>query len=121
VLILTTPGGRRLLVDRLGEAGALVDAVEAYRMQKLPSQTIFGVWHDQAPNAAVIASPSAAEALVGAVGAPALTGLRAVVAIGRTTAEALTRLGVPCLVAAQTDFGTVARRLAEHQAAEARP
>ena len=120
VLIPTTPGGRRLLIDRLSEAGALVEAVEAYRMQKLPPQAIFGVWHDAAPNAAVIASPSAAEALVEAIGTPALARLHAVVAIGSTTAETLTRLGLPALIAGHTDFAEVARTLAAHRAAEVR-
>ena len=120
VLIPTTAGGRRLLIDRLAEAGALVETVEAYRMQKLPPQAIFGAWHDAAPNAAVIASPSAAEALVEAIGAPALASLHAVVAIGRTTAETLTRLGLPALVAGHTDFAEVARTLAAHRAAEVR-
>ena len=121
VLIPTTPGGRRLLIDRLVEAGAQVDVVEAYRMQNLPPYAIVGAWHDSAPNAAVIASPSAAEALVRALGLPALARLQAVVAIGRTTAEALNRLGLPCLVAERTDFVDVARTLAAHRAAEARP
>jgi uroporphyrinogen-III synthase len=120
VLIPTTPGGRRLLIDRLGEAGAFVETVEAYRMQKLPLQAIFGAWHDAAPDAAVIASPAAAEALVEAVGAPALARLHALVAIGRTTAETLTRLGLPALVARHTDFAEVARTLAAHRAAEVR-
>jgi uroporphyrinogen-III synthase len=120
VLIPTTPGGRRLLIDRLGEAGALVDVVEAYRMQNLPPHTIFGVWHESPPNAAVIASPSVAEALVAAIGAPALVGLDAIVAIGRTTAEALARHGVPSLVAGHTDFGELARTLAAYRAAEVR-
>jgi uroporphyrinogen-III synthase len=121
VLIPTTPGGRRLLIDRLTEAGAVVEAVEAYRMQNLAPQTLSEVWHDAAPNAAVFASPSAAEAVVEAVGAPALTSLHAVVAIGRTTAEALSRHGVPCLVSGHTDFKEVARTLAAHRAAELRP
>ena len=56
-----------------------------------------------------------------AIGAPALARLDAVVAIGRTTAETLTRLGVPSLVAGHTDFAEVARTLAAHRAAEARP
>lgn len=85
------------------------------------SEAIVGAWHDTAPNAAVIASPSAAEALVAAIGAPALARLHAVVAIGRTTAEALTRHGVPSLVAGHTDFGEVPRTLAAYRAAEARP
>ena len=99
----------------------MVEVVEAYRMQQLPPEAIFGVWHERSPNAAVIASPSAAEALVAAVGAQALTRLDAIVAIGRTTAETLTRLGVPALVAAHTDFAEVARTLAAQRAAEARP
>ena len=121
VLIPTTPGGRRLLIDRLSEAGALVEAVEAYQMQNLSVQAIFGAWHESAPNAAVIASPSAAEALVAAIGAPALVGLHAVVAIGHTTAAALTRLGVPALVAEETGFAAVARTLAAHREAEVGP
>ena len=120
VLIPTTPGGRRLLIDRLSEAGALVEAVEAYRMRPLTADRILGVWHDADPHAAVIASSSAAEALVQAIGVPALAKLQAVVAIGRTTAETLTRLGLPALVAGHTDFAEVARTLAAHRSAEVR-
>ena len=121
VLIPTTPGGRRLLIDRLTEAGAVVDAVEAYRMYPLSREVIHAAWHDAAPDAAVLASPSAAEALVEAVGAPALARLQAIVAIGRTTADALTGRGLPALVAGHTDFADVARTLAAHRAAEVRP
>ena len=120
VLIPTTPGGRRLLIERLSEAGAVVETVEAYRMCPRPPDEIVGAWHDAAPDAAVIASPSAAEALVEAIGAPALAKLHAVVAIGPTTAEALTRHGLPALVAGHTDFAEVARTLAAHRAAEVR-
>jgi len=101
----------------LRDAGAVVDEVEAYRMCRRSSDALAGAWHETAPNAAVIASPAAAETLVEAIGAPALRQLRAVVAIGRTTAEALSHHGVPCLVAGRTDFAEAARTLAAHRAA----
>jgi uroporphyrinogen-III synthase len=121
VLLPTTPGGRRVLIDRLREADARVDEVEAYRMCRRSFDDLAGAWHEAAPNAAVLASPAAAETLIEAVGTPALNDLRAVVAIGPTTADTLARHGVRCLVAAQTDFAEVARTLAAHRAIEAAP
>ena len=120
VLVPTTPGGRRVLMDRLRDAGAVVDEVEAYRMCRRSPDALVGAWHEAAPNAAVIASPAAAETLVDAIGAPALRQLRAVVAIGRTTADALSHHEVPCLVAGRTDFAEAARRWQPHRAAEVR-
>ena len=110
-LVLTTDGGRRLLADRLRESGALVDEVEAYRMAPREAAAIARDWTAAAPDAVVIASPRVAMTLTEAVGTEALTALRCVVAIGATTAAALTHLGVPCVTAAVADFAAAADTL----------
>lgn len=104
VLVPTVPGGRRHVIDGLRLAGADVEEVEAYRMQPRTPGEIAADWAASAPDAVVVASPSAARALVGAIGAPALAALRAVVAIGHTTAGALTTLGVHADVPSRADF-----------------
>ena len=65
VLVATTPGGRRTLIEALTTAGAEVDAVETYRMEARPAAAIAADWAAAAPEAAVVASPRVAEALVG--------------------------------------------------------
>jgi len=119
VLVATTPGGRRTLIEALTTAGADIDTVEAYRMEARPAVAIATDWAAAAPEAAIVASPRVAEALVAAVGATALTGLRGVVAIGETTARALTNAGVAHVVADQADFRATARALAAVRLAEA--
>jgi uroporphyrinogen-III synthase len=112
VLVATTPGGRRTLIEALTTAGAEVDAVETYRMEARPAAAIAANWAAAAPEAAVVGSPRVAEALVAALGATAFAGLRGVVAIGATTARALTIAGVAHVVADQADFRATARALA---------
>ncbi|HET7225894.1 MAG TPA: uroporphyrinogen-III synthase, partial [Candidatus Eisenbacteria bacterium] len=68
-------------------------------------------WRAAHADAVVVASPSAARALVHAVGAPALAA-PGVIAIGATTAAALAALGVAADVPERADFEGVARRLA---------
>lgn len=116
VLVLTTDGGRRLLADRLRQAGAQVDEVEAYRMTPRPHAAIARDWAAAAPDAAVIASSRVATTLVAAVGPDALATLRCVVAIGATTATTLGQLGVPCRTATTADFGAVAAALSHARA-----
>ena len=115
VLILTTAGGRTLLIDALRAAGAEVDAVDAYRMEARPPEHIREDWHRAAPDAAVLSSPRAATALVAALGRDAVARLHGIVAIGKTTADRLTELGVDCVVAPEASFDaaadTLARRL----------
>jgi uroporphyrinogen-III synthase len=112
VLVPTTPGGRRVLVDALVTAGALVDEVEAYRMAERPAASIAGAWAAAAPDAVVVASPRVAAVLGRAVGADALRQLRGVIAIGATTAAALEALGVTAVTPARADFGAAAQALA---------
>jgi uroporphyrinogen-III synthase/uroporphyrinogen III methyltransferase/synthase len=108
VLVLTTPGGRTTLIDQLQAAGAEVDAVEAYRMVPRQPADIARDWATAAIDVLVLASPKAVEVLLGAVGHDALGGLRAVVAIGETTAQALAARGIPCHVPERASFDAVA-------------
>jgi uroporphyrinogen-III synthase len=117
VLLLTTPGGRTTLPERLRAAGARVDVVEAYRMIPREAAQIRRDWAAAAPEALVLASPRASVGLIDAVGSDALRGLRAVVAIGETTARALRPYGIACTIAPEAAFesvaDTVARLLAD--------
>ena len=119
VLVATTPGGRRGLAEALSAAGAQVDEVETYRMEVRPAAAIVSDWRAAAPDAAVIASPRVATVLVEAVGAGALRDLRAIVAIGHTTAAALTAATVAAAIADAADFTAAARTLASLRDAEA--
>jgi uroporphyrinogen-III synthase len=119
VLVPTTPGGGRLLADHLRAAWALVDEVEAYAMAPRDPRAIAADWTAAAPDAAILASPRTAEILAAAVGADALGALRAVVAIGETTAAALDRLGVPWIVAPEAAFAKAAAAMADALGAEA--
>ena len=112
VLVPTTPGGRRLLIDRLRAAGASVEEVEAYQILPRADHVIRACWESGAPQAAIIASPSAAEILARAVGVAGLRALQAVVAIGPTTAASLSALGVPHSQAPRADFTAAAAYLA---------
>jgi uroporphyrinogen-III synthase len=117
VLIPTTPGGRRTLADAFRSAGASVEEVQAYRMCARDRHAIAADWAAAAPDAVVVASPRAAAALMDAVGTDALRRLRAVVAIGRTTADALAARSVSALVPDTADFRDAARVLADCRAA----
>jgi uroporphyrinogen-III synthase len=111
VLMPAAADGRRDLADRLRDAGAIVTVVEAYRMEPRAPEEIVRDWRSALPDAAVIASPRTARALHDAVGAAALASLRAVVAIGRSTHESLTSLGITATIPPDADFGSVARHL----------
>jgi uroporphyrinogen-III synthase len=111
VLVPAAPGGRRALIDGLRSAGARVDEVEAYRMLPRPPDLIAATWKALAPDAVVLASPFTAQTLVRSIGRSALTGLRAVAAVGPTTAAALTAHGIPCSVPPRAGFAEVARHL----------
>jgi uroporphyrinogen-III synthase len=121
VLVLTTPGGRSTLIDAFRDAGARVDAIHAYRMMPRNADRIRADWQHGAPEAVVLTSPRATDALVDAVGRPALASLRAVIAIGETTARRLADLGVACEVAADTSFDAAAETLARRRAAAPGP
>lgn len=113
VLVPTTPGGRTVLAEHLRAAWAIVDEVEAYAMRPRAPGDIARDWHAGTPDAAVIASPRAAELLAEAIGADALRALHAVVSIGATSRVALERLGVPSDTPAHADFTGCARLLAD--------
>lgn len=111
VLVLTTPGGRTLLADRLREAGARVHDVEAYRMTPRSSGDIAADWHAARADAVLIASPRVADALAAAIGVDALENVR-VVAIGATTSAALAALGVTHTTPSSASFEAMAAHLA---------
>jgi uroporphyrinogen-III synthase len=117
VLAPTIAGGRRGVIDGLRAAGALVTEIEVYRMDPRPERDVVRDWRAAAPDAVVVASPSAGRLLVGAVGAPALRALRAVVAMGETTASALREAGLEATVPPAADFPSLARHLAGLRAA----
>ena len=112
VLLPAAAAGRRDLIDGMRRAGADVHLVEAYRMVPRAPDAVKADWLRQAPDAAVFGSPSAVDTLVGAVGPDALRRLRAIVAVGPTTAAAIAAHRIEASVAARADFGEAARALA---------
>lgn len=111
VLLPRAAEGRRDLGESLRRFGATVDEVAAYRTVPRPPDEIAAAWRAAAPDAVVVASPSAARALVAALGAQPLRRLEPVVAIGSTTAMALVSLGVRAMVPPRADFEAVAELL----------
>jgi len=103
--------GRRVAELGLRAAGAEVDEIVAYATAAVPAPILRERWLAARPEAAVIASPSAARSLVGALGARALRELKGVVAIGPTTAAALRELDVPSLMAPHATFEAAAEAL----------
>ena len=87
-------------------------------MEARPAAAIAGDWQTAAPDAAVIASPRVASVLVEVVGAGALRDLRGLVAIGHTTAAALTAAEVAAVIADTADFTNAVRTLASLRDAE---
>lgn len=118
VLVLTTAGGRTTLIEGLRAEGAMVEVVEAYRMTPRASADIREDWHRAGAEAAVLASPRAAATLVTAIGREAVAALRAVVAIGPTTARELAGHGIPCAVPDRAAFDAAAATLASLLIAE---
>jgi len=100
--------GGRELADAFRHWGASVDEVVAYRTVARPRAEIVDAWHAACPDAVVVASPSAARALVSALGAESLRRLARVAAMGSTTAKTLMALGVPAMVPTRSDFEAVA-------------
>jgi uroporphyrinogen-III synthase len=110
VLMPRAERGGREIAQALRVAGARVDEVVAYRTVARPVEEIVTTWRRAWPAAAVITSPSAARALVGALGQAALRSLDGVIAIGPTTAAELAQLGIDAVVSESSDFASVARR-----------
>ena len=118
VLIPTVPLGRRDLIQGLVVAGARVDDVEAYRMRPLARRVVADRFARADPDAVVLASPSVAHALFEAIGFAPLVKLRAVVAIGATTAKALRSHGIEPVVPSRPGFVHVAKELSRLRAAQ---
>jgi uroporphyrinogen-III synthase len=112
VLVLTTEGGRQALIEGLRRAGAIVDAIEAYRLVPRARGDLRRDWSSGAPAAVVFASPRAVHILTEAIGREAIVSLAAVVAIGETTGAALSERAIGCHVAAHASFGETAALLA---------
>jgi uroporphyrinogen-III synthase len=113
VLLPRAAGGSPVLASGLRELGATADEIEAYVMVARPERAIRSAWQEASPAAAVIASPAAARALAGAIGAPVLRELRLVIAIGATTAAALGALDVPCRISPAASFEALAADLTQ--------
>ena len=112
VLMPRAAEGGRELGESLRALGAEVDEVAAYRTMPRPAHELAEDWRRARAEAVVIASPSAARALVAALGRETLRELRAVVAIGATTRAALAELGIEAAMPERTDFEGVAGLLA---------
>jgi uroporphyrinogen-III synthase len=108
VLLPRAEGGLPTLASGLRARGARVDEVVAYRTVRTAPAALLRAWHAASPDAAVVTSPSAATALLEAVGPRALLALRGVVAIGPTTAAPLRAAGVPVIVAPSASLSSVA-------------
>ena len=108
VLLPRAERGGRELAEGLRSLGARVDEVVAYCTLERAVGEIVSAWTAASPDAVVVASPSAARALVRALGADRLRRLEPVVAIGPATAAALARLGVAAVVPPRADFESVA-------------
>lgn len=104
VLVTTVAGGRRELIDALRAAGATVTEVEAYTMLANPSTRVRDAWRRIDPHAAIVGSAATARHLVDAVGVEALAALKAIVAIGPTTAAALAEHKIASTMPAQSTF-----------------
>lgn len=111
VLLPRALNGGHELGNALRSFGARVDEVVAYGTRECPPHEIRSAWRAAAADAVVIASPSAARALVRAVGADALRRLDLVVAIGTTTAMALSSSGIESIVPPRAEFEAVAELL----------
>jgi len=111
VLVPRAESGGRELPEGLRRLGAAVDEVVAYRTLERESGEILAAWNAAAPDAVVVASASAARALVRALGIEGLRRLEPVVAIGSTTAMALVSLGVRAVVPPRADFESIAELL----------
>ena len=111
VLLPRALEGGREIADALRRWGARVEEVVAYCTVARPAGEIVEAWRAAQPDAVVVASPSAARALVSALGAESLRRLTRVAAMGTTTAMQLVALGVPAMVPARSDFDAVAELL----------
>jgi uroporphyrinogen-III synthase len=121
VLLPRAEEGSRDIACALRAMGAEVSEVVAYRTVALEPDRIAAAWPARDPDALVIASPSAARALVDGVGVKRVARVRILVAIGPTTAESLARLGLAARVPSHASFEAVAALTAELLAADHGP
>jgi uroporphyrinogen-III synthase len=112
VLVATVAGGRRDVIDALRSAGAEVTEIEAYAMAPRPADRIRGDWQAAQPDAVIFGSANIARHLIAAIGLDAVRSLKAIVAIGPTTADALSALGVTAEIAPQATFAAAVAHLA---------
>jgi uroporphyrinogen-III synthase len=108
VLLPRAEEGRPEIAAALRSWGAEVTEVVAYRTVAQPPEQLMKCWSKLAPEAAVISSPSAARALLAALGPEPLQALAMVVAIGPTTAAALESAGVRVEVSEAADATSAA-------------
>lgn len=108
VLLLRALEGGRAVTHTLRRHGAVVVEVVAYATRERECRDLASDWSHARPDAVAVASPSAARALVRALGADALQRLHTVAALGPTTAAALATLGVSAVVPADADFDALA-------------
>jgi uroporphyrinogen-III synthase len=97
----------------LRAAGAHVEEVVAYRTLSREPKEILAAWPAPDPDAAIVASPSAARALISGLGVERLARLRALIAIGPTTAEAIADAGLVAAIPHQATFEAAAALAAE--------
>jgi len=111
VLLPRAAEGRHELAESLKRWGAIPEEVIAYRTVARPPDEIAASWRAVSPQAVVVASPSAARALVAAIGAEPLRKLEPLVALGSTTAMALVAVGVRAITPDRTEFDAIAELL----------
>jgi uroporphyrinogen-III synthase len=111
VLLPRAAEGRPELAESLRRWGARVKDVIAYRTVARPPDEIAAAWRAASPQAVVVASPSAARALVAAIGAEPLRKLEPIVAMGSTTSMALVAVGVRAILPERAEFDAVAELL----------
>jgi uroporphyrinogen-III synthase len=103
---------RMELGERLRQAGAEVVVTLCYRTVPMAGlRRLLIPAFAEGVDAVTLLSPSAAEAVIAAIGASALCGL-SVVCVGKTTAAALSRHGLSPVVAARGDAEGVAAAVA---------
>ncbi len=108
VLMPQAAEGRSEVAAALGALGAAVTVVHAYQTVCRPSAEIRQAWGEASAEGVVFASPSAARALVGAVGAADVARVRAIVGLGTTTAQTLRTLGLDPQVSPAARFDAAA-------------
>jgi uroporphyrinogen-III synthase len=112
VLCPTVDGGRRMLIEGLRDAGAIVEEVEAYRTTPLAPRDVSSTWTSFAPDAAIVGSGRSAQALIGAIGSESLRQLRCLLVVGRSTEAAFDTAGIATELMPRADYRSAATHLA---------